>query len=97
MTVCEIDGQDRDLSPDDKWKKIIAEVKEEYLNPLQKYPWIIGFSGGKDSTLLVQAVFEAVLSITPSKRTRPVHIVSNDTLVESPLVLEHLEICMQKN
>lgn len=96
MTVCEIDGQDRDLSPDDKWKKIIAEVKEEYLNPLQKYPWIIGFSGGKDSTLLVQAVFEAVLSITPSKRTRPVHIVSNDTLVESPLVLEHLEICMQK-
>ena len=41
--------------------------------------------------LVVHATFEALLSISPSKRTRPVHIVSNDTLVESPVVIAHLD------
>ncbi|MFL9709339.1 DNA phosphorothioation system sulfurtransferase DndC [Methylobacillus sp. Pita1] len=72
------------------WGDIVQNVREEYLSDAQSYPWIIGFSGGKDSTLVAQAVFEALLSIAPSKRTRHVHIVSNDTLVESPLVLAHL-------
>jgi DNA sulfur modification protein DndC len=74
----------------DKWQSIVSEIKEEYLSTNQPYPWILGFSGGKDSTLLAHAVFEALLDIPPFKRNRPVHIVSNDTLVESPLVIEHL-------
>ncbi|MEQ1359219.1 DNA phosphorothioation system sulfurtransferase DndC, partial [Salmonella enterica] len=54
------------------------------------YPWIIGFSGGKDSTVVAQAVFEALLQVSPSQRKRHVHVVSNDTQVESPLVMAHL-------
>jgi DNA sulfur modification protein DndC len=75
----------------EKFVDIVAEIRDEYLSTSQNYPWIIGFSGGKDSTLVVHAVFDALLSITPSWRTRPVHIVSNDTLVESPPVTEHLK------
>jgi DNA sulfur modification protein DndC len=75
----------------DRWKEIIQHVKDEYLSPAQHYPWIIGFSGGKDSSVVTHAVFEALSAIPPSKRTRPVHIVSNDTLVESPLVMAHLD------
>ena len=75
----------------DRWKDIVQQVKEEYLSPVQSYPWIVGFSGGKDSTVVAHAVFEALLSIPPSQRTRPVHIVSNDTLVESPFVMAHLD------
>ncbi len=77
--------------PLEKFAEIIAEIRQEYLTTEQNYPWIIGFSGGKDSTLVVHAVFEMLLSIAPSKRTRDVHIVSNDTLVESPLVITHLQ------
>lgn len=55
-----------------------------------KDPWIFAFSGGKDSTLLLHLAYEVILSIEPSLRTRPLYIVANDTLVESPLVINHL-------
>jgi DNA sulfur modification protein DndC len=54
------------------------------------YPWIVGYSGGKDSTLVAHLVFEMLLGLPPSERKRPVHIVANDTLVESPLVVQHI-------
>lgn len=68
---------------------IRREIAEEYKEP-HDYPWIIGFSGGKDSTVLAHLVFEYLLTLPPSERKRPVHIVSNDTLVESPLVIAHI-------
>jgi DNA sulfur modification protein DndC len=69
---------------------LVDEIRQEYLSTAQAYPWIVGFSGGKDSTLVAHLVFEALLQTAPSKRIRHVHIVSNDTLVESPLVMAHL-------
>lgn len=76
---------------EDRWSEIVQHVKDEYLSTAQSYPWIVGFSGGKDSTVVAHAVFEALQAIPPSQRTRPVHIVSNDTMVESPLVMAHLD------
>jgi DNA sulfur modification protein DndC len=76
----------------DKWASTVEQVRAEYLAQNQSYPWIVGFSGGKDSTLVLHAVFEALLSIPPSQRTRQVHVVSNDTLVESPFVIAHLNL-----
>jgi len=73
------------------WNDIVESMKQEYLSEEQSYPWILGFSGGKDSTVVAHALFEALLTLPPSKRKREVHIVSNDTLVESPLVVAHLE------
>lgn len=72
------------------WETIVSDIKAEYLSSTQNYPWIIGFSGGKDSTLVAHAVLEALLAIPPSQRLRHVHVVSNDTLVESPMVIAHL-------
>lgn len=54
-------------------------------------PWIVAYSGGKDSTLLLQLVWETVSSLEPEKRRRRVYVVANDTLVESPLVIDHLK------
>ncbi|SFT29401.1 hypothetical protein [Methylobacterium sp. yr668] len=68
---------------------IRKEIADEYTQP-HSHPWVIGFSGGKDSTLVTHLVFEFLMSLPRSKRTRPVHIVSNDTLVESPLVVSHM-------
>ena len=53
-------------------------------------PWIVAYSGGKDSTLLLQLVWEIAAAIPRGKPRRPIYIVSNDTLVESPLVIRHL-------
>lgn len=77
-------------SETDFWDEVIRSVRAEYLSDVQDYPWIIGFSGGKDSTVVTQAIFEALLQLPPSQRTRHVHLVSNDTQVESPLVMAHL-------
>jgi DNA sulfur modification protein DndC len=74
---------------------ILADLREEYFQP-HTIPWILGFSGGKDSTLLAQLVFEMLLSLPPRKRQRPVHVVANDTLVESPVIASHLDMVLER-
>ncbi len=73
---------DLDQLPE-KLRSIRREIRAQYLEEDGARPWIIGFSGGKDSTLLTHFVVETLLSIPPDQRTRPVHLVCNDTLVES--------------
>lgn len=68
----------------DRISAVRAEIVDEYLDARHNWPWIVGFSGGKDSTLLLQLVIEAVRSIPPEERKRPIHVLNNDTLVESP-------------
>lgn len=67
-----------------KLKQVRRDLRDEYLQPHLK-PWIVGFSGGKDSTLLAHLVVECLLAISPDERRREVFIVSNDTRVESPV------------
>ena len=74
----------------EKIRTSLAELRDEYLAP-HSHPWIIGFSGGKDSTLVAHFAFETLLDIAPSDRRREVHIVSNDTLVESPVLINHID------
>jgi len=88
---CQLPAAENDCDPGEKFRAVVADIRDEYLSAAQTYPWIIGYSGGKDSTLVTHAIFAALLSIEPSRRTRPVHLVSNDTLVESPLVVAHLK------
>jgi len=83
---------DEELTTEQKWREVVDVVKSEYLSDAQNYPWILGFSGGKDSTLVAHAVFQALEEIPPSMRQREIHVVSNDTMVESPLVLAHLDM-----
>jgi len=54
-------------------------------------PWLVGFSGGKDSTMLASLVFDAVLSVPPAKRTKPISVVCTDTRVEIPAIVEMVE------
>lgn len=65
------------------------QIRDEYLAEHQ-FPWIIGFSGGKDSTIVVQLTIEVILDIAPEHRVRPIYILYNDTLVESPVFQEHV-------
>lgn len=67
-------------------KHIISELKDQYLIEDSLRPWIIGFSGGKDSTVLLQLVWYALMEIPEENRKRQIHVVCNDTLVENPII-----------
>ncbi len=54
-------------------------------------PWVIGYSGGKDSTLVTHLVYLMLKNLKPAERTKDVHIVSSDTLVENPLIKQYLD------
>jgi DNA sulfur modification protein DndC len=75
---------------EEKIEAIKEDIKDEYRAEHAR-PWIIGFSGGKDSTLVLHLVVESLLELPASQRTRPVHVVANDTLVESPIVQSYVD------
>jgi 3'-phosphoadenosine 5'-phosphosulfate sulfotransferase (PAPS reductase)/FAD synthetase len=54
-------------------------------------PWLVGFSGGKDSTMLASLVFDAILSIPTKQRKKEVSVVCTDTRVEIPAIVEMIE------
>lgn len=68
---------------------IIDEMERVYLN--DDRPWIIGYSGGKDSTVVVQLLYQMLLRLERSKRKKHIYIVSSDTLVENPIILNRLK------
>ena len=72
-----------------KFRAIVAVLKQEYISP-DAAPWVLAYSGGKDSTLLLQAVWESIAELPAEQRLRQVHVVANDTLVESPMVRDHM-------
>jgi DNA sulfur modification protein DndC len=63
---------------------LVKEVQEFYLS--DRIPWVVGYSGGKDSTAIVQLIWLALLGLEPEKRLKHVYIISTDTLVENPVV-----------
>lgn len=60
------------------------EIQELYMN--DDIPWVIGYSGGKDSTAALQLVWYSLSSLEKGKLSKPVHVISTDTLVENPIV-----------
>ena len=59
-------------------------------------PWLIGYSGGKDSTLLVSLVFQAVSRIPQKERTKKVYVITSDTMVENPIVKRYMHESSKK-
>lgn len=77
-------------------KHIQEEIIDQYLNDANPRPWIVGFSGGKDSTMLLQLVWIALSKLPAEIRTRDVHVVCNNTLVENPKIIQYTEEVLDK-
>lgn len=73
---------------------IIEDIKEQYLEEDNNIPWIIGFSGGKDSTTVLTLVWRALLLVRKEQGqqalSRQVFVVNNDTLVENPIITDYI-------
>lgn len=67
---------------------IYCEIRDVYLS--DRRPWILGFSGGKDSTCMVQLIWNALKTIPPEKLNKKIFIISSDTLVESPKIVQQI-------
>jgi DNA sulfur modification protein DndC len=70
---------------------IVQKVVARYESTSDQRPWIVAYSGGKDSTMVLHLLFEALRRVRPSRRTRPVHVLSSDTLVETPAIAAFVE------
>ena len=70
------------------FEDIIQEIMMVYQHDSR--PWLIGYSGGKDSTLLVALVYEAIARLPEKVRTKKVYIITSDTLVENPIVKKYM-------
>ena len=68
------------------------EIRELYLS--DDVPWIVGYSGGKDSTATLQLIWGALAEIPEVNRSKPVHVISTDTLVENPIVSAWVDTSM---
>ena len=62
----------------------IQNTQDLYLS--DQLPWVIGYSGGKDSTATLQLIWTAIGRLPEEQRTKPIHVISTDTLVENPIV-----------
>lgn len=63
---------------------LLEEIVEIYL--ADDIPWVVGYSGGKDSTATLQLIWHAIAGLDPEDRVKPIHVISTDTLVENPIV-----------
>jgi DNA sulfur modification protein DndC len=76
-------------------QSILQELTEQYCED-DRMPWVVGYSGGKDSSMLLQLVVQMLLSLPKSKQTKEVHVLSNDTLVENPFISRYLDDSLRK-
>ena len=80
-------------------RAIIDELKDQYMEAdINCRPWIIGFSGGKDSTVLLILTWIAMQELREDRKPlrRRVYVVCNDTMVENPVIEEYVSTVLLK-
>ncbi|NWF61949.1 MAG: DNA phosphorothioation system sulfurtransferase DndC [Fischerella sp.] len=73
---------------------LTTEIQELYCS--DEIPWIMGVSWGKDSSVTLQLVWNAIATLPPEKRTKTIHVITTDTLVENPVVSAWVRKSMQQ-
>ena len=69
-------------------QELEEEIQAVYLE--NNMPWIIGYSGGKDSTATLQLIWNALTKLPRAQLNKPFYILSSDTLVETPVIVGHI-------
>ncbi|MBI3825594.1 MAG: DNA phosphorothioation system sulfurtransferase DndC [Candidatus Rokubacteria bacterium] len=70
------------------------EIRQVYLS--DRRPWVIGYSGGKDSTTALQLIWSALSKLPSAELTKPVYVIASDTLVESPKIVDYIDASLER-
>lgn len=68
---------------------VLEDIQEAYQS--DDRPWVLGFSGGKDSTALLQLVYYALKGLPQASRTKPIYVLASDTRVETPQISSRIK------
>ena len=77
-----------------KFRDAVERVKRVYKQ--DERPWIIGYSGGKDSTAACTVVLTALAEMNKDELKKHVYIISSDTMVETPLIINEIDTTLYK-
>jgi DNA sulfur modification protein DndC len=70
------------------------QIRKVYLS--DRRPWVIGYSGGKDSTTALQLIWYALSDLPPKDLSKPIYVISSDTLVETPKIVDYIDSSLQR-
>jgi len=77
-----------------KIKDIKEHIKKVYLS--YNRPFVVGFSGGKDSSVTLQLIWEVVDELPREELKKDIHVISTDTLVETPYIIDYVANTLKK-
>jgi DNA sulfur modification protein DndC len=71
-------------------RETIEKLKEQYLE--DDRPWVVTYSGGKDSTAVLHLVITMLQELHNDKKdTKHCYVVSSDTTVEMPIIEQYTQ------
>src|SRR5574340_491771 len=70
------------------------EIRSVYLS--DQRPWVVGYSGGKDSTTALQLIWHALAKLPKEQLVKPLFIISSDTLVETPKIVDYINSSLKR-
>jgi DNA sulfur modification protein DndC len=76
-------------APADLLVRTLDEIRDVYSADAR--PWVVGYSGGKDSTTALQLIWHAVAGLPADQRRKHVYVVAGDTRVETPVIIDYLD------
>lgn len=76
----------------------LEDIYEEIRDVYKRYPqpWVIGYSGGKDSTTVLQLVWKALETLPSEERQKPVFVIASDTRVETPVIVDYIDSTLRR-
>lgn len=73
---------------------LMDDVRDIYLSDAR--PWVVGYSGGKDSTTALQIIWTAIAALPEEQRQKLIYVISSDTLVETPVVSNYIDVSLKR-
>lgn len=72
------------------------DILMRYTDENDKGEWVVAWSGGKDSTVVLGLVTEVIKALPPEQRKRKVHVIMSDTRVENPILATYMHDQVKK-
>lgn len=90
----------------EQYNQACSALADEYLEDLYKKiqsvyladnrPWVLGYSGGKDSTATLQVVWSSLQKLPVSNLTKKIFVISSDTFVETPVIVNYINSTLDR-